>query len=121
MHMPLRYATADIDLGGGVVIESGDAILIGFGAPGRDPQSHEDPGAFDIDREDKNHMAFGYGIHYCLGAPLARLEAEIALPALFARFPRLTLAVEPDELLPQRSFIGNDMTMFPVRLDSMTA
>jgi cytochrome P450 len=121
MHMPLRYATADIDLGEGVVIRSGDAIIVGFGAHGRDPRVHESPESFDIDREDKSHLAFGYGVHYCLGAPLARLEAEVALPELFRRFPRLALEVSPEELSPHRSFIGNDMTAVPVRLDAATA
>jgi cytochrome P450 len=117
MHMPLRYATADIDLGEGCVIRTGDTILMGFGAHGRDPGAHPHVEDFDIDREDKDHLAFGYGIHYCLGAPLARLEAEVALPALFARFPRLGLAVDPAELQPQQSFIGNDVITLPVSLD----
>lgn len=121
MHMPLRYATADIDLGDGIVIRPGDTIIIGFGAHGRDPQVHHDPATFDIDRQDKQHLAFGYGIHYCLGAPLARLEAEVALPALFDRFPRLALDVPAEHLLPQHSFIGNDMALLPVRLDRTPA
>ncbi|MEU7316548.1 cytochrome P450 [Streptomyces sp. NPDC007083] len=117
MHLPLRYATADIDLGDGVTIHSGDLILIGFGAHGRDPHVHDEPAAFDIERADKQHLAFGHGIHYCLGAPLAKLEAEVALPALFARFPRLALAVDPADLEPQRSFIATDLTALPVHLD----
>ncbi|MFE1190006.1 cytochrome P450 family protein [[Kitasatospora] papulosa] len=118
MYLPLRYATADIDLGEGVTIEEGDAILIGFGAHGRDPGLHDDPAAFHIDRDNKDHMAFGHGIHYCLGAPLARLEAEVALPELFDRFPRLALAVNPEDLQPQRSFIGNDVAALPVLLEA---
>ncbi|MDH6217886.1 cytochrome P450 family protein [Streptomyces pseudovenezuelae] len=116
MHLPLRYATEDIDLGEGVVMKAGDAILICFGAHGRDPGVHDDPAAFHIDRADKQHLAFGHGIHYCLGAPLARLEAEIALPALFDRFPGLTLSIAPDELEPQHSFMGNDLVELPVKL-----
>ncbi|WP_260614537.1 cytochrome P450, partial [Streptomyces sp. WAC02707] len=91
MYMPLRYATADIDLGDGIVIRQGDAIIVSFGAHGRDPEIHQNPEAFHIDRDDKQHLAFGYGIHYCLGARLAKLEAEVALPALFERFPQLAL------------------------------
>lgn len=87
MHLPLRYATTDIDLGDGVTIGKGHLILIAFGAHGRDPLVNPDPGGFDIDRHDRQHLAFGYGMHFCLGAPLARLEAQIALPALFRRFP----------------------------------
>ncbi|MET8768551.1 cytochrome P450 [Streptomyces sp. NPDC004658] len=116
MFLPLRYATADIDLGDGVVIRGGEAIIIGFGAHGRDPGVHQDPDAFRIDRADKQHLAFGYGIHYCLGARLAKLEAEVALPALFQRFPHLTLACAVEDLQPQCSFIGTDVTALPVVL-----
>lgn len=118
MHLPLRYATTDIDLGEGVTIGEGDAILIGFGAHGRDPSIHDDPATFRIDRDDKDHMAFGHGIHYCLGAPLAKLEAEVALPALFDRFPQIALAANPEDLEPQQSFIGNDVAALPVLLEA---
>ncbi|MEO3749147.1 cytochrome P450 [Streptomyces sp. B6B3] len=121
VHMPLRFATGDIDLGEGVTIRSGEAIIVGFGAHGRDPAVHDDPAAFDIDRADKAHLAFGHGIHYCLGASLARLEAQIALPALFDRFPDLALAVPPSELRHQSSFIGNDVLALPVHLGSPAA
>lgn len=116
MHMPMRWATEDIDLGEGVVIRAGEPMIMGFGSHGRDPSLHHDPGSFDIHRENKGHLAFGHGVHYCLGAPLARLEASVALPALFARFPHMTLAAAPKELEHLRSFIGNDMTALPVHL-----
>ncbi|QKW19033.1 cytochrome P450 [Kitasatospora sp. NA04385] len=93
MHLPLRYAVEDIDLGEGVLIRAGDPIIIGFAAAGRDPERHPDrPDAFDPSRPDKGHLAFGHGPHFCLGAPLARLEAEIALRTLFERLPDLALA-----------------------------
>ncbi|MFC4592011.1 cytochrome P450 family protein [Sphaerisporangium corydalis] len=93
MHMPMRCALEDIDLGEGVVIRKGDAITIGFAAAGRDPQVHPRcPERFDPTRASKEHLAFGHGPHFCLGAHLARLEAEIALRALFAELPDLTLA-----------------------------
>ncbi|MFE9613879.1 cytochrome P450 [Streptomyces sp. NPDC006012] len=116
MHLPMRWAAEDIDLGEGVVIRAGDAILICYGAHGRDPQVHDDPVAFDIDRADKEHLAFGLGAHFCPGSHLARLEARIALPALFDRFPRLTLAVEPEDVPPGHTFIGNDVSSLPVFL-----
>ncbi|GHE57245.1 cytochrome P450 family protein [Streptomyces capitiformicae] len=116
MHLPMRWAAEDIDLGEGVVIRAGDAILICYGAHGRDPQVHDDPATFDIDREDKEHLAFGLGPHFCPGSRLARLEARIALPALFDRFPRLTLAVEPEDVPPGPTFIGNDIAALPVFL-----
>ncbi|MDB1086507.1 cytochrome P450 [Streptomyces sp. ACA25] len=96
-NLPLRYAVEDIPLDGGTVIAKGDAILAGLLAANTDP-GHYGPDAeqFDLAREDKNHLAFGHGVHHCIGAPLARLEARIALPALFGRFPGLHLAAEPE-------------------------
>ncbi|MFJ5231852.1 cytochrome P450 [Kitasatospora sp. NPDC088391] len=101
MHVPLRYAVAEIDLGEGVVIPAGDPIILGFAAAGRDPEAHPDrPDAFDPTRADKSHLAFGYGPHFCVGAPLARLEAEIALDTLFDRLPELAPA-RPGERPPR--------------------
>ncbi|GAB2715980.1 cytochrome P450 family protein [Streptomyces bullii] len=116
MHLPMRWATEDIDLGEGVVIRAGDAILICYGAHGRDPGVHDDADTFDIDRADKDHVAFGLGPHFCPGSRLALLEARVALPALFERFPRLELAVEPDEIQPEHTFIGNGVASLPVLL-----
>ncbi|MGV9902313.1 cytochrome P450 [Streptomyces sp. NPDC003388] len=82
----------------------------------RRPHPMAKPRSFRIDREDKDHMAFGHGIHYCLGAPLAKLEAEVALPALFERFPGISLACKAEDLEAQRSFIGTDDTALPVVL-----
>ncbi|OEV09283.1 cytochrome P450 family protein [Streptomyces nanshensis] len=115
MHLPMRYATDDIDLGDDVTIRCGDLILIAFAAHGRDPNVHADPDTFDLDRADKQHLAFGYGIHYCLGAALAKLEARIALPALFDAFPdvRLEEGYVPE---PQPSFIAHDVRDLNVRL-----
>jgi cytochrome P450 len=102
--MPLRYAVEDIDING-VTLHAGEAIIACFAAAGRDPLVYgSDSGLFDADRAVNDHLAFGYGAHYCIGAPLARLEAAIALPAIFDRYPDLALAVEPVELLPLESF-----------------
>lgn len=114
MHLPMRYATEDIDLGEGVVIRPGDAILICYGGHGRDPQVHRDPETFDINREGKEHIAFGAGAHYCPGSHLAHLEARVALPALFDRFPNLALAT--DGVQPRDTFIGNDVASLHVFL-----
>ncbi|OPG01187.1 cytochrome [Streptomyces sp. GKU 895] len=120
--LPLRYAVTDLDLaelGGpeGAVIHAGEAILAAYAAAGRDPGHHgEDADVFDVTRADKDHLAFGYGAHHCLGAPLGRLEARVALPALFARFPGLALAVAPGELEPVDSFISHGHRSLPVRL-----
>ncbi|GAB3726865.1 cytochrome P450 [Amycolatopsis oliviviridis] len=116
-HLPLRYAVEDIHVAD-VVIRQGEAILAGYAAAGRDPALHgQDADAFDVTRADKSHVAFGHGVHHCLGAPLARLEAEIALPALFERFPKMTLATSPDELRHLDSFISNGHRILPVSLN----
>ncbi|MGH3875445.1 MAG: cytochrome P450 family protein [Actinophytocola sp.] len=114
--LPMRWAKEDIDLGDGVVIRAGDAILVNYLAFGRDPDLHEDPDVFDVDRADKEHLAFGAGPHFCPGARLARLEAAVAVPALFDRFPRLALAVAPEQVESLHSFIANDVAALPVLL-----
>lgn len=113
-NLPLRFAVEDIEAGG-VVIAAGDAILASFAAAGRGEKTHgETAGVFDVTRANKDHLAFGYGVHHCLGAPLARLEAAVALPALFDRFPDMRLADEPLEPVP--SFISNGHRRLPVVL-----
>jgi cytochrome P450 len=115
-QLPLRFATKDIELGN-VTIAKGDPVLMGFAGVGRDPQLHgPTASSFDVTREDKTHLAFGLGAHYCMGAPLAKLEATIAMPSLFARFPDIRLAVRPDELEPQESFLMNGYKALPVYL-----
>lgn len=120
-NLPLRFAVEDIhidtDTGEGVTLRTGEAILACYGAAGRDPLVHgRDADRFDVTRTAKTHLAFGHGVHHCLGAPLARLEAAIALPALFERYPDLTLAAEPDGLLPLESFVSNGYRALPARL-----
>jgi cytochrome P450 len=115
-NLPLRFAVEDIDIGG-VTLRTGEAILACYGAAGRDPLVYgPDAGQFDPTRAVKDHLAFGYGVHHCLGAPLARLEAVIALPALFERYPDLTLAGGPGELLPLESFVSNGYRAVPAWL-----
>ncbi len=91
---------------GGIEIPVGSAITTFLMAASQDPALHADPLAFDIDRADKTHFAFGGGVHFCLGAPLARAEAEIALTRLFARYPDLTLADRPIERNVSAAFNG---------------
>ncbi|MFH8383889.1 cytochrome P450 [Kitasatospora sp. NPDC018058] len=115
-HLPLRYAVEDIALPGGVVIRRGEAILASYAAAGRHPVRYGDSGAvFDVTRPVKDHLAFGHGPHFCLGAPLARLEARTALRALFERFPRLAL-LPGAELEPVESLISNGHRSLPVLL-----
>ena len=120
-NLPLRFAVEDIDIGDGVTLRAGEAILACYGAAGRDPLVHgSDAGRFDVTRAIKEHLAFGYGPHHCIGAPLARLEAAVALPALFERYPALTLAAEPGELLPVESFVSNGYRTLPAWLTPVT-
>ncbi|WP_107080157.1 cytochrome P450 [Streptomyces sp. NBRC 109706] len=114
-YLPLRFAVSDIPLPGGVVIRQGDPILAAYAAAGRHPRIHGGSAdRFDITRVNKEHLAFGHGAHFCLGAPLARAEAAIALPALFDRFPDLRLAVPAEELHPTPSMISNGHQTLPV-------
>jgi cytochrome P450 len=86
-----RYANRDLDVGG-VTIPEGALINVALGSANHDPAAFTDPERFDITRAGPRHLGFGMGMHYCLGAPLARQEATIALPALIARFPGLRLS-----------------------------
>jgi len=89
-----RTATRDLEFSG-VKMSKGDRVTIFYGAANRDPDEFPDPDEFRLDRDLRNHVAFGMGIHYCLGAPLARAEARISLNALLDRFPRVTRGVAP--------------------------
>ncbi|MGL4541001.1 MAG: cytochrome P450 [Polymorphobacter sp.] len=101
----MRIATRPRTVGG-VDLEEGAAITTFLMAAGQDPALHSNPLSFDIDRLDKTHFAFGGGVHFCLGAPLARAEAEIALTRLLGRFPGLTLAGQPIERNISAAFNG---------------
>jgi cytochrome P450 len=92
-----RWAATDVELRG-QTIRRGEVVIAILGSADRDAERFPDPDRLDVQREDTRHLAFGRGSHYCLGAPLARLEAEIALETLFRRLPNLRLAVAPNEL-----------------------
>lgn len=93
-----RTAMEDVEIGG-AVIPKGERMMVGLASMDRDPARFANPEAFDISRPDANrHVAFGKGVHVCLGAPLARLEGQIALDVLFGRYPDLRLAVPADEV-----------------------
>jgi cytochrome P450 len=92
-----RWAAEDVEFGG-QTIARGDAVIVILGSADRDPARFTNPDVLDLAREDIKHIAFGRGSHYCLGAPLARLEAEIALTTLLRRLPGLRLAIPEAEL-----------------------
>lgn len=94
LHMFTRFAYEDISLGD-TTLKRGDEIALLLGAAGRDPALYDSPNTFDPTRPAKPHAAFGGGLHFCVGAPLARLELQIALPALFNHLPNLALPTPP--------------------------
>jgi cytochrome P450 len=91
-----RYALEDLEIGG-VPIPRGDMVLLAIAAADRDPHRFPDPDRLDVGA-DPGHLAFGHGLHYCLGAPLARLEGQVAFTALLSRLPDITLAAREDQL-----------------------
>ncbi|MGW4645272.1 cytochrome P450 family protein [Kitasatospora sp. NPDC004289] len=111
-----RFTTEEV-VYGDVVIPAGEAVLVSYNAIGRDPAQHGVTAeVFDVTREPSRILSFGHGPHVCPGASLARLEAGIALPALFARFPGLRLAVDDAELRPSPSMVVNSLRELPVVL-----
>ncbi|MBP2335597.1 cytochrome P450 [Saccharothrix coeruleofusca] len=115
LNASLRFATEDLEIGG-VPIPRGASVMLSTGGANRDPAQFADPARFDPDRSTAGHLAFGHGIHRCLGAALVRLEGEVALAALFARFPHLRAAADPAELTFRRSVHVHAPRTFPVVL-----
>ena len=91
-----RVALEDMEIGG-KKIAKGDMLVTHLGAANRDPERFPDPDRLDITRNDNRHLAFGYGLHFCLGAPLARIEGQISLSTILRRFPGLRLETEAPE------------------------
>jgi cytochrome P450 len=107
----VRVAREDLPIDDRVV-HRGDRLFLMINAANRDPRQFHEPDRLDLRRADNRHLAFGHGIHFCLGAPLARLEGQVALPALLARFPRLSPRGEAPEWLDSLVFRG--MRSLPV-------
>ncbi|MEV8604446.1 cytochrome P450 [Streptomyces griseoviridis] len=115
--LPLRFAVRDIEVAG-VTVPAGDALITTYAAAGLDPARYgQGAGVFDAVRGADDHLSFGIGVHRCVGAPLARLEALTALPALFERFPGMRLAVGAGELRQTPSFIAYGWQEIPVLLE----
>ncbi|PDQ19423.1 cytochrome P450 [Mesorhizobium sanjuanii] len=95
LHMFTRYAYQEVEVAPGILVRPGETIGLLLGMANHDPLAFADPLAFDPERADQKNVSFGAGIHFCIGAPLARLELQVSLKTLFERQPRLHLAEEP--------------------------
>ncbi|MFJ9323457.1 cytochrome P450 family protein [Streptomyces globisporus] len=111
-----RYATEPLTLGG-AEIAAGDPVLVVLAAADRDPERFTDPDVLDLARSDNQHLGYGHGIHYCLGAPLARLEGQTALATLLRRLPDLRLAAEPADLRWRGGLIMRGLRTLPVAFE----
>ncbi|AKZ56934.1 Cytochrome P450 107B1 [Streptomyces ambofaciens ATCC 23877] len=110
-----RYAAAPLELAG-TRIAAGDSVLVSLAAASRDPGHFPDPDRFDIGRRTAGHLGFGHGLHHCLGAPAARLEAAVAVRLLLRRHPSLSLAADPATLTWRTGTLLRGLTELPVRL-----
>ncbi len=118
VHMALPRATTTTVRIGNTTIPEGELVVVSLPAANRDPRLIENGLDLDVDREPANHVAFGHGIHHCLGAPLARAEMQIAFPALFRRFPSLRLAVAPEQVDYRRETFIYGLKSLPVAWDA---
>ena len=115
MQSTLRIASVAVEVGG-VTIPAGSVVVAMLGAANRDRSRFDRPEVFDVQREENPHLAFGHGIHFCLGAPLARMEAEISIGALLRRFPDLSLACDREAVPWRPSALLRGPAVLPVRL-----
>jgi cytochrome P450 len=113
---PARFTLEPIELSG-VLIPAGEALYVSMLSANRDARRFDAPDTFDITRDTGGHLGFGHGIHFCVGAPLARLEGQIALGKLFDRFPHLRLATAPETLTYRGSTLIHGPANLPVYLE----
>ena len=111
-----RFVYEDVEIAG-ASIPAGDMVIPVLLAANRDPAVFEEPDRFDIGRDPNRHVGFGFGIHHCLGAPLARIEGEIAIGNLLKRFESIELAVDPADLERNPGFFLRGLRSLPVRLN----
>ncbi|MEV6950339.1 cytochrome P450 [Streptomyces sp. NPDC051183] len=109
-----RFAAEPVEIGG-TLVPAGDSVMLSLAAASRDPRHFPDPDRFDIRRAPRGHLAFGHGVHHCLGAPLARVEGSIALATLLRRLPGLALAAAPESLTWRSGTMLRGLTQLPVR------
>ncbi|MGY1525424.1 cytochrome P450 family protein [Streptomyces sp. MN3] len=110
-----RFAAEPLELAG-TRVATGDAVLVSLAAASRDPLAFPDPDRFDLTRRPQGHLGFGHGVHHCLGAPLARAEATVALRLLLERHPALALDAAPEALTWRTGTLLRGLTGLPVRL-----
>ncbi|MFD7864154.1 cytochrome P450 [Streptomyces sp. NPDC057682] len=110
-----RFTTEAVDVAGTRIPGGGELVLIALSDANRDPERFPDADRFDITRDTRGHLAFGHGIHYCLGAPLARIEAAVAIGSLLERCPDLALAADPEELTWRTGMLIRGPESLPVR------
>ncbi|MGK5730366.1 cytochrome P450 family protein [Streptomyces sp. URMC 124] len=110
-----RFTTGPVEIGGTLIPGGGELVLPVLADADRDPARFSDAARFDIRRDARGHVAFGHGIHYCLGAPLARLEARIAIGSLLERCPDLALDAHPDALTWREGLLIRGPHRLPVR------
>jgi len=119
-HGPLmtatqRWAAEDVELAGKLIRKS-DYVVVILASANHDPAAFHNPDDLDITRSSNPHLAFGKGIHYCLGAPLARLEGQVAIGTLLQRMPHLQLAVDPKELVWRPGALIMGLRALPVKM-----
>ncbi len=114
-HATIRFTAETVKIGG-TLIPAREPVLVAIASANRDPDRYPAPDRLDIGRDAGGNLVFGHGIHYCLGAPLARMEGVIAFGALISRFPGMTLAVPPDSLRWRPSTLIRGLETLPVRL-----
>ena len=101
----------------GVDIPKGSFVHLSLSSAGHDPEAYDDPERFDITRSPNRHLSFGHGTHFCIGAPLARLQGEIAFTTLLRRLPQFELAVAPEEVAwIADSSLSRGLEALPLRL-----
>jgi cytochrome P450 len=114
-HATFRFTLEPTEIGG-VPIPADEFVIVSLLSANRDPERFADPDTLDIHREPAGHMAFGHGIHYCLGAPLTRLEAEVAFTALLTTYAHIDLAVTPEDLTWRPGTLIRGLERLPVHL-----
>ncbi|HEY1699020.1 MAG TPA: cytochrome P450 [Trebonia sp.] len=114
-HSTDRFTTEEVTIGD-VRVPPGEWVVMAISSANRDPRRFPDPDRLDLGRDTSGHFAFGHGIHYCLGASLARMEADVALGALISRYPELSLAVPEEELRWRRVRLMHGLESLPLRL-----